>query len=302
MTQKMQSVCPACGKAIKVGINFCTNCGADLSELNVKIITAETPTPVATIDKIWANLKYFVKQKDTKEILNFLSSYMIRIPQSDEVSRKKIYDLIGKTINEDPLFFKRKLYKNLYGRMKKSLFPQLRIEMEKYILEKYCFLKGEKFITSSKGSIIFHDSWDEIKGRFYITNKRIIALGKYRLKTESSNIGRGAWGCGGIEFPYMGGVRAWKSFWKHERIYPYEMKAEKFIYSRTSIYLDQIKRKQKKRITCILKFEYERKGKTKTKKDKLIFVPSKEWGESKIDFEKRREIIFSKISEFMNSL
>ena len=43
MDSQEKWLCPACGKAIKVGLSFCTNCGANLSEYEGIETTSEVP-------------------------------------------------------------------------------------------------------------------------------------------------------------------------------------------------------------------------------------------------------------------
>ena len=301
MDLQEKSICPACGKAIKIGLNFCTNCGVKLSEQRMTVTTSGTPTRVETFDKDWETLKQLVVQKNKKEILNFLAYNLTKLPQSNDASRKKIYDLIGKTLKEDPQFFKLRIFNKLYKKTNSFIFPRLRIEMEKYILEKYCFLKGEELITYSNGSVLFFHIADEIRGRFYMTNQRVIALGQHRAKTGKS-VRRAPAGYGGIEFPYMGGIRLWRGLGHVDMIFPHGKKVEKFPYSRTSINIDQINKEKEARIDYVLQYEYEHKGKTEITTDTLRFEPLQEVTENEGDFQKRREMLFSKISECINSM
>ena len=236
MERQEKAICPTCEKAIKVGVKFCTNCGADLSELVLEIITTEVPTMVAStgvaptqlesIDKDWGNLKQFVEQKNKGEVINILTRYMTRLTQIDETSRKEIYDLIGKVLSEDPQFFKQKLFKAFYKKTQNFLAPHLRIERENYLINKYWLFKDEKLILSSKGSVIFNKNYNEIRGRFYITNLRIIALGKQFEGNKRTTAGYGI-----IEFPYMGGIRFWRSWGYVDRVFPYNIKTKKFSVS-----------------------------------------------------------------------
>jgi len=72
--------------------------------------------------------------------------------------------------------------------------------MWQYLMENYWFFKGEELIISSEGSVIFDENSSEIKGRFYITNQRMIAFGKHLAGTIKTAAGYGI-----MEFPYMGG-------------------------------------------------------------------------------------------------
>ncbi len=56
MVQQEKTTCPACGKAIKVGFNFCINCGVKLSELDVRKIPSEVSPPPQTTPVIRGTL------------------------------------------------------------------------------------------------------------------------------------------------------------------------------------------------------------------------------------------------------
>ncbi|MFX1315706.1 MAG: zinc-ribbon domain-containing protein [Promethearchaeota archaeon] len=301
MERQKKAVCPNCGKQIKIGIKFCTNCGVNLSNLDLTIINTDNRTQIApnqssstqlvSIEDEWVNLKQFVKQKNKNEIKKILVEYIAQISHFDEISRKKIYDLIGKILEEDLQFFKQKLFKIFYKATQKFLVANLRIEMEKYIIEKYWFFKGEKLIISSKGSVIFSKNYFEIRGRFYITNQRIIFLGKHL-----AGVKRTAAGYGIMEFPYMGG------YLFRGMILPYNIRADKFSVPLASIKLEQIKKKKETYLDYILKYEYDYRGITKSIIENLRIVPLQEEGETEKNFQGRRDMVFSKITEFLNTI
>ncbi|MFX1275402.1 MAG: zinc ribbon domain-containing protein [Promethearchaeota archaeon] len=56
MDQQEKFYCPTCGKAIKVGLNFCTNCGVKLSELDVNVTISEAPPQSQTTNVLEGNL------------------------------------------------------------------------------------------------------------------------------------------------------------------------------------------------------------------------------------------------------
>ena len=103
-------------------------------------------------------------------------------------------------------------------------------------------------------------------------------------------------GYGGMEFPYMHGIRIWGVGLVgsgDDTVLP-------FGSSRNLIRVNQIKREEKG-LKFILEFEYEHKGKTKIKSFKLRVVPLKVMGENEIDFQKRREKVLSEINDVLNS-
>ncbi|MFX1258262.1 MAG: zinc ribbon domain-containing protein [Promethearchaeota archaeon] len=299
MGKNMQSTCPACGITIKIGQKFCTSCGAKLSEKNVIATSSGTSgaqTQMAIIDKDWETLKQLIEQKNKNEILKFLEKHLLNLSYYNDASRKKVYDLIGQMQTENPQFFMQKIFAKLYKKTDNLLSPQQKFEMDIYILEKCSFFKGEELITSSKGKVIEFGKLifleHEIRGRFYVTNQRIIAHGQIRRKTMTS-LARGPEGYGGMEFPYMDGIRIWTARGAKDNILPYGV-------SRNLILVTQIKRKEKS-IQFNLEFKYEQKGKTKKATAKIGIEPLKEEYENKIDFQRRRETVLLKINELLNS-
>ncbi len=218
----------------------------------------------------------------------------------DDSLRKQIYDIIGEILIENPEFFMKELYKSVQYKAMKFLSPQQKQEMEKYILRKFCFFKEERFITSSLGWL--HIGVYEIyMGSFYVTNRRIIAQGRiHRMSAVGTTAG------GGIASLLMmiqdiylltsAISQSWKKKLKNE----VDKTKPCFGFEIPLVGVHRINRK-KKSIKFATKFEYEHKGETKIKTAKLEVMPLKEKGETKEDFQKRRETVLSKFNDVLNS-
>jgi len=100
---------------------------------------------------------------------------------------KKIYDLtifydfLGNLLSQNVEFFDLRFSEAYHWRVANILSPGL--EMESYILEKYCFFEDEVIISKFYGSITHNDFI--LSGRMYATNYRIIGHGVYSRKDES---------------------------------------------------------------------------------------------------------------------
>ncbi|MFX1258265.1 MAG: hypothetical protein ACFFAN_10420 [Promethearchaeota archaeon] len=303
MVQKRDFECPMCGKIIKADLNYCTQCGAKLSKQSGTVTTSGAPTRSAITDKDRANLKHLIVENKKNEIIKYLSN-LFKNYSHDDTLRKEIYDIIGEILIENPEFFMKDLYFPLYKKIEKLLLSKEKEEMEKKILKKFCFYKGERFITFSKGRIIKKGFFDfRVEGRFYLTNLRLIAHGKLPS----------IWAEFGAAMPITDG-----GFFLFILLSPFILtgsyfskKKKKKALSKVSgkpcfgfqfplLRIHQIKRKERE-IKFTIKFEHEWKGRTKMATAKLRVQPSKEKGENKRDFQTRREIVLTKINEILNS-
>lgn len=298
MVQKIISKCPACGKTNKTGKNFCVYCGAKLTKQNGAVITSGVHTQLTITDTDKTNLKQLIENEKKREIIRYFKN-LFKNYSYDINLRKKIYDLIGDLLNQNPEYFMNKLYIPLNQKTNRLLSTQQKLEMEEYILKKFCLYKGERLITSSIGMITI--GAHQINGRFYATNRRIIAQG-FIIKRITGATGGDSIILGVVTvlvdfYNFIYGLSSpWKKILKREfnEIKPC------FGFEFPYISINQIQRK-KKNIKFVLKYEYEHKGELKIKTPKLGIIPLKEKDENKNDFKKRRERVLSEINEILNS-
>lgn len=299
----MISKCPACGHTIKIGKNFCVYCGAKLTKQNGTITTTGARTQLAITNTERANLKQLIEKEKKREVIRYFKN-LFKNYSYDTNLRKKIYDLIGEMLNENPEYFMKDLYIRFYRKCvykrRKPLTPQEISEMEEYILRKFCFYRGEQLITSSFGSLAI--GIYRIDGTFYVTNRRMIANGII----YNTMIGGMTDGPPNIIdlvlilVNFYGVIRGLSTPWKKRIMKKFNEIKPCFGFEFPYIGIHHIQRKKKK-IKFYLKYEYKHKGETKLKTPKLGIIPLKEKDEKKRDFKKRREMVLSEINEVLNS-
>ena len=125
--------------------------------------------------------KQLVKNKDRKKILRNLR--LIREdPAYQNLTEIDFYNIIGGILKEDPEFFMEKLYEYIERNL--THFNRYKLEkpfeeLERYILENYCFYEGETILFETPGLVICRAGLKQVptKGRLYITNYRTIVQG-----------------------------------------------------------------------------------------------------------------------------
>lgn len=132
-----------------------------------------------TRDKIISLIEYRQKRKIPKIFDTFLRT--LKTVQQEPVKRK-FYDWIGELIGSYPTLLTGKTYKLFIKSVNKHLPWIERVELEKYIIQKYCFYEEEFFIMGFDGMLTMVNIFDKknkmrIKGRGYLTNYRIILHG-----------------------------------------------------------------------------------------------------------------------------
>jgi len=291
------SECPACGKTIKTGQKFCISCGAKLTIQSGTVYTSGARIRLLIPDTEIVNIKQLIEKEETKIIIRSIKNLFKKYSYDDNL-RKQIYDIIGEILIENPKFFMKELYKSVQYKAMKFLSPQQKQEMEKYILRKFCFFKEEQFLTSSLGSLSI-GVYAIYGGSFYVTNRRIIAQG-FINRMRSKGVGGGPLSLVMLIHDIYRLSSAISQSWKKKLKNKVDKTKPCFGFEIPLVGVHRIDRK-KKMIKFATKFEYEHKGETKIKTAKLVAIPLKEKGETKGDFQKRRETVLSKFNDVLNS-
>jgi len=180
------------------------------------------------------------------------------------------YDFYGKLIREDTIFTLSKCY-SLFRRYAQKvlsinkLWEMDKILMENYALSKhepieYCFF-GQIFSTATTSSVTGIGT--SVYGVIYITKLRLIGLGSFsRSPTIKSIVGTSNESLGQMMKKKMGDDFSEAELTKFDHFYPinnpYKIK------------------KKKKLILYKVDLEYEKNGKPKTEKFKIVLQPYKE--------------------------
>jgi hypothetical protein len=157
---------------------------------------------MSVVNQIMSNIKEELTnpKPSTKRIITILSDLRSK-EEYQLITDSEFYDIVGETFKLNPKFF----MKNIYSEMLSSIHDQIvrysrrykttprkinMMEMEKYIIEKFCLYQGEQILYECDGQIKeinptplkFAFNRDPIGAsvdrRIYITNYRIIAHGK----------------------------------------------------------------------------------------------------------------------------
>lgn len=122
-------------------------------------------------DEFFRKNRELINSKNIKKVFQKVYAKAVQFDQ------KIFYDFLGEVLIEKPgLLDRKKLYKYLTF-VKKAKIPVVRlIELESYLIEKYSLFDGEELLFSFNGDLRYRRY--RYKGRLFITNYRIIVLGK----------------------------------------------------------------------------------------------------------------------------
>jgi hypothetical protein len=93
-----------------------------------------------------------------------------------ELDIKIFYDFLGEVFLKKPHLNEDKIFKKYFKLIKKEKFPpDVQLELEAYLIEKYCIFDNEEILLSFHGEIKHHKVL--FTGRVFLTNFRIIVIG-----------------------------------------------------------------------------------------------------------------------------
>ncbi|MFW9941487.1 MAG: hypothetical protein ACFFFT_10645 [Candidatus Thorarchaeota archaeon] len=143
---------------------------------------------IGDLNQVFSNIDEEIKsiKPSTKRIITYL--YDLRTKEEFQgLSDSKFYDFIGEIFKLNPEFFMKSIYREM---LSGKLFRKVNLmEMEKYIIEKFCLYEGEQILYESNGKIEENNFLKNrrpvkisVDGRIYVTNYRVIAHGKFSVK------------------------------------------------------------------------------------------------------------------------
>lgn len=124
--------------------------------------------------------EFFRKKKElitSKNVKKIFQDVYTRAQQHD---LKIFYDFLGQLLLEKPELLERKILKQYLMFVKEVRVPPQRlIELETYFLKKYSLFNGEELLLSINGDLLYKPlRLYKYSGRIFITNYRIIVMGK----------------------------------------------------------------------------------------------------------------------------
>ncbi|UCC20499.1 MAG: hypothetical protein JSV62_04205 [Promethearchaeota archaeon] len=125
------------------------------------------------------------------------SLYDLRTKEkSHQMTDSEFYDVVGETFKLSPDFFMKELYQTFRNKMAKIIGVRDLMDMEKYIIEKYCLYDGEEILYECHGSIKQSTGESDVavsvsKGFLFVTTHRIIAQGTIKVSGGHDILGPG---------------------------------------------------------------------------------------------------------------
>lgn len=143
---------------------------------------------------------------EINQVINNMKEALEKIHKGPAVNRKKIftyifkkckdipdtelYDIIGETFKSNPQNFMKYIHNDLRKKFSKKYGVEKLREMDKYILENFCFYSGEQILYECDGRISLKPSGLPISqyvfksglGPIFFTNYRLIAQGEFKAK------------------------------------------------------------------------------------------------------------------------
>lgn len=176
VTDKRLKVCPQCRSS-----------NVELVKIGSLATEKTKESPSRAIDRIREALETTNPSKSG--VLRDLLSLQADV----SIPKFEFFDTIGLILQERSQFFMLSIYSELGNRLSVIYGAEGMREMDKYLLEKYCFSQGEQIIYELNGRIsqLSDDFIGRVKGTIYITNSGIIAHGKfnsYPLKGGSGSL------------------------------------------------------------------------------------------------------------------
>ncbi|MFX1573147.1 MAG: hypothetical protein ACFFB0_10395 [Promethearchaeota archaeon] len=223
---------------------------------------------------------------------------MLEVLKNKQNNLPDFYDFYGKLIRENINFALSKCYYQFRTYAEKILSIDQLMEMDKFLMENYALSKYEPIEYLFSGQILrMVATWGStLTGIVYITKLRVIGLGFYMQSSLIRDIARALSSSvsdtSHKSFKYtmqkiMGNDFSESELTKFDHFYP--------IMNPYNI------KKKKKVIKYSTNLEYDKKGKTKTKKLIMKLIPLKERNEDIYAFNIRKEELMNRIITFLLS-
>lgn len=127
--------------------------------------------------------EFFQKNKELINSKNVIKIFQDVYAKAIKLDIKIFYDFLGELLLEKPIL----IIKRYLRFVKKAKIPRNRLlELETYLIEKYCIFDSEEVLLSFYGSIRYlRIIWS---GRVFVTNYRIFVIGKTTEKMDYNRL------------------------------------------------------------------------------------------------------------------
>ena len=117
---------------------------------------------------------YFDAKKGPKTVRR-----LTRCIKNKELPFEELLDFIGELMRMDNIYFMEKIYPILH-------LDQPGFDVDKFMLEKFCMIPGEKFLTIGNANI--NEKKTLTSGRIFVTNYRIIMCGFQVVRSAQATV------------------------------------------------------------------------------------------------------------------
>ncbi len=236
--------------------------------------------------------KAMEKEKEQKFVKN-----LKKILENKKDDIQSFYDLYGKFIQENRDFALSNCYYLFRREASKILSVEELLNMDQYLLNNYAFKKPEKLLISFTGKI--KGLTGPLEGVLFLTDYRILGTGEMKGGSGSSTKGI----LTGAEVSMAKDINAMMKK-KMTDTLEQETLGEGFSEEQFKIFPHNFPiinayniNKNTYAINYMIKFEYQKKSKTKVKEVVVVIIPMKEEGEKSKAFKPRKELILDKLEE-----
>ncbi|KKM79290.1 hypothetical protein LCGC14_1351400 [marine sediment metagenome] len=110
---------------------------------------------------------------------------LVRCLKKSELPLEETLDLLGELMRMDNVYFMEKIYPILVNQTKYSPILQ-NLDVDKYMLEKFCMIQGETFLAMGNAKI--SESKTITSGKIFVTNYRIIMCGEQVVRSAQATV------------------------------------------------------------------------------------------------------------------
>lgn len=224
----------------------------------------------------------------TRKIKRIIKTLIALLAEKKESDITDFYDVLGELIKEDFTYFLNSCYFRLRKQAANLLSAKILSEMDKYILENYCFSQDEKLVTSTKG--VFVRPKGKLTGYLYLTNFRLIGDGVLSEQQSSTVVSHSV---------LRATIKMARNSVKDARVKAVSnalktAMGDKFSDQALKIFPHHFPimnayniKRGNKNVSYTMTIDFEKRGKMKSKIMNFKFIPKKEKGEDSTAFKER---------------
>ncbi len=234
-------------------------------------------------------------QKKRGKIRKILLNLVMKVNENNKI---EFYNFLGELLRYNSDYFTDYGYNPLLPKIKKYFTDRQLMEMEQYVLTNFCLGGEEKILMAFNVVAVIHE--DKLIGRMYLTNMRIIGLGRLVEKTSGYGPGHTSGGLIGAV------IRASKDSKRSHirKALRQRMGSDEILFFGYQVPInDAFKiKKTSGAILYLVNLEEEKRNKIKIRRLKVKIVPKPMKREPSNEFKVRRVEVLNAIEQSLYNL